>query len=75
MLSSFVVLPMVSHVPLFPALTTQLEALQLATGDASNALNAQGETLEACLQDVQMRAREVVIHGICRSAAITLAIA
>jgi hypothetical protein len=75
MLSSFVDLPMVSHVPLFLALTTQLEARQLATGDASSALNAQGETLEACLQDVPVCTREVVLHGIYRSATIALAIA
>jgi hypothetical protein len=54
---------------------TQLEDLQLATGDASSALNAQGKTLEACLQEVPVRAREVALHGVCRSAAVALAIA
>jgi hypothetical protein len=40
MLPSFVNLPMVSHVPSFPALTAQLETLQLVAGNASSTLNA-----------------------------------
>jgi hypothetical protein len=47
----------------------------LAAGDASSALNARGDTLEARLQDVPMCAREVALHGIRRGAAFTLAIA
>jgi hypothetical protein len=39
------------------ALMAQLGALQVAAGDAISALNARGDTLEACLQDVLVRAR------------------
>jgi hypothetical protein len=47
-------------VPPFLVLTVQLEALQLVAGDASSVLNAWGDTLEARLQDIHVRAREVV---------------
>jgi hypothetical protein len=53
----------------------QLEALQLAVGDASSALNTRGDTLEARLQDVPVRARKVALHGVRHYAAIALAIA
>lgn len=57
------------------ALTAQLEVLQVAVGDAAGALNALGNTLEARLQDVPVRAREVAFHGVRRGAAVALAIA
>lgn len=62
---------------MFPlsALTAQLEALQEAAGDATSALNARGDTLEARLQDVPMRAREVALHGVRRGAAVALTMA
>jgi hypothetical protein len=47
----------------------------LAAGDASSALNAQGDTLEVCLQDVPISAREVALHGVCHGATVALAIA
>ena len=47
----------------------------MEVGNASNALNAQGDTLEARLQDVPVRARKVALHGIHRGAATALAIA
>ena len=66
---------MVSCIPLFLALTAQLEALQLAAGDASSALNARSDTLDARLQDVPVHAREEALHGVRRGAAVALAIA
>jgi hypothetical protein len=53
----------------------QLDALQLAAGDASSALNTRGDTLEARLQDVPVRAREVARHGVRHGAVVALAIA
>jgi hypothetical protein len=32
--------------------------------DATNTLNAWGDTLVACLQDVPIRAREVALHDV-----------
>ena len=66
---------MVSCIPLFSALMAQLEALQFAAGDASSALNARSDTLDARLQDVPMHAREEALHGVRRGAAVALAIA
>jgi hypothetical protein len=66
---------MVSCASLSSALTAQLEALQIAVGDTAGALNAQGETLEVCLQDIPMRVREVALHGFHRGAIVALAIA
>lgn len=45
-------------------LTQQLETLQLVVNDAAGALNAQGNMLEICLQDIPVRAREVALHGV-----------
>jgi surfactin synthase thioesterase subunit len=53
----------------------QLEALQLAVGDATGALNARGDTLEDRLQDIPMHAREVALHGVRRGAVVALEIA
>jgi hypothetical protein len=55
---------MASSVSLSLALTVQLEALQVAVGDAIGALNARGDTLEDHLQDASVRVREVALHGI-----------
>jgi len=66
---------MVSCVPSFLALTSQLEDLQLAASDASSALNARDNTLESRLQDVPVRAREVALHGVRHGVAIIMAIA
>jgi len=53
----------------------QLEAVQLAAGDSFGALNAWGDTLEDCLQDVPVRAREVAPHVIRHGATVAVAIA
>ena len=66
---------MVSCVPSFLALTSQLEDLQLAASDASSALNARDNTLESRLQDVPVRAREVALHGVRRGATVAPTIA
>jgi hypothetical protein len=47
----------------------------LAVGDTTSALNAWGDTLEVCLQDVPVHAREVALHGVHHGAAVALAIA
>ena len=65
---------MVSCVPSFLALTAQLEALQLAVGDATGALNGRCDTLEDRLQDVPVHTMEVSLHGVCHGAAVALAI-
>ena len=44
-------------------------------GDATSALNAQGNTLGDHLQDISVRAREVALHGVYHGAAIALTIA
>ena len=37
-------------------------------------MNAQGDTVVACLQDVRNRVREIAGHGVHRGAAVTLAV-
>lgn len=43
--------------------------------DTISALNAHGNTLVDCLQDVLVRAREVALHGIRNGAIVSLAVA
>ena len=43
--------------------------------DTTGALNALGDTLEACLQDVPIRTKVVAHHGIRRDASVIVAIA
>ena len=43
--------------------------------DASGALNARGDTLEVHLEDIPIRVREVVLHGVHHGAAVALVIA
>ena len=42
----------------------QLEALQLASNDVADTLNARGGMLVAHFQDVPVRARVVALHGV-----------
>jgi hypothetical protein len=46
------------------ALTEHLEALQLATNNVVRALKARGDLLVNRLQDIPVRAREIVLHGV-----------
>jgi hypothetical protein len=66
---------MIPRVILFSTLIAQLEALQLAADDTAGALNAQGDTLVARLQDIPMHARDVALHDVCHGAAVAMAIA
>ena len=56
-------------------MTEQLEALQLAANNAAVALNARGDLLVNCLQDIPVLAREVTLHGVRHGATVTLGIA
>jgi hypothetical protein len=53
----------------------QLEALQVAAGDAAGALNARGESLEVHLQDIPVHVREVALHCVHHGTVVALAIA
>ena len=47
----------------------------MVVNDATSTLNAQGDTLAACLQDIPVRTREVALHGVRHGATVALAIA
>jgi len=57
------------------ALTAQLESLQLATNVAVDAVNARGSSIDARLQDVLVRIREIALHGIRHGVAVVLTMA
>ena len=54
------------------ALTAQLESLQLAANAAVDAINARGASIDACLQDIPARVREIALHGVCHGASMAL---
>jgi hypothetical protein len=56
-------------------LENHLETLQRAALGVVAAVNARGFSLEDCLQEIPIRAREVAIHGIHYGASAALAIA
>ena len=60
---------------ILPALTARVENLLLAAGNAADALNARGETMELRLQDIVLRAREVAHHGVRHGTSVGLAAA
>jgi hypothetical protein len=47
----------------------------MAVNNATGALNARGDLLASCLQDIPMRAGEITLHGVCHGAAVALTIA
>ena len=53
-------------------MTAQLESLQLATNAAVDAVNARGSSIDAHLQDVLVRVREIALHGVRHGAAMAL---
>ena len=50
----------------------QLESLQLAANEATDAVNAWGSPIIARLQDVPVRVREIALHGVHHGAAVAL---
>ena len=50
----------------------QLESLKLATNVAADAVNARGSPIDAHLQDVPVRVREIALHGVRHGAAVAL---
>ena len=50
----------------------QLESLQLAVNVAMDAINARGSPIDACLQDVPIRVREIALHSVRNGAAVAL---
>ena len=58
-----------------PALTVQLENLQLAANAATAAVNAHDPLLINRLHDVLARAQEIALHGVRRGAIVALAVA
>jgi hypothetical protein len=57
------------------ALTEHLEALQLATNNVVGALKAQGDLPVNRLQDIPVRAREIVLHDVRHGVVVALTIA
>ena len=53
----------------------QLESLQLAANVATDAVNARGSPIDARLQDVPVRVREITLHGVRHRAAVALSAA
>jgi len=60
--------------PFFLVLESQIQALHIAAATATNAVNAQGDTIVARLQDVRNRVQEVARHGAHRGAAIAITV-
>ena len=56
-------------------LESRHKILQRAAHGTVAAVNARGVSLEDCLQDIPIRAREVTTHGVCYGAGAALAIA
>ena len=63
------------HVLLIAALMEQLEALQLAANNAAGALNARGDLLANCLQDIPVCTGQIALHGVHHGATVALTIA
>ena len=53
----------------------QLESLQLAANAAVDAVNAQGCPIDARLQDIPVRVREITLHGVRHGVAVVLTVA
>jgi hypothetical protein len=54
------------------ALIEELEALQLAAINAVGALNARGDLLTNCVQDIPARTGEIALHDVRHGAAVAL---
>ena len=54
---------------------SQVQTLHAAAATATESVNAHGNTVVACLQDIPRRVREVAGHGFRRGAAVALATA
>ena len=53
----------------------QLESLQLAANAATDAINARGSLIDARLQDILVRVREIALHGVRHGAVVALTMA
>ena len=53
----------------------QLESLQLATNAATDAVNARGSLIDACLQDIPARVQEIALHGVRHGASVAFTVA
>ena len=53
----------------------QVQTLHATAATATESVNARGDTITACLQDIPNRIREVAGHGVRRGAAVALATA
>ena len=49
-----------------------MESLQLAANAATDAVNARGSSIDARLQDVPVRVREIALHGVHHGAVVAL---
>ena len=58
-----------------PALSAQLESLQLATDYAAQSVNTRGAVLVVRLHDIPNCAREITLHGVHHGATVALAVA
>ena len=58
-----------------PALSAQLESLQLAADYATQLVNARGAIPTVRLHDIPNHAREIALHSIRHGAAVALAMA
>ena len=54
------------------ALTVQLESLQLAANEATDAVNARGPLINARLHDIPARIQEIALHGVRHGASVAL---
>ena len=52
-----------------------MESLQLAANAAVDAINARSSLIDARLQDVPIRVREIALHGVRHGAAVALTVA
>ena len=50
----------------------QLESLQLAANAAADAVKARGSLIDARLQDILARAREIALHGVHHGTSVAL---
>lgn len=57
-----------------PALSAQLESLQLAVDYATQSVNARGAVPVVRLHDISNHSREIALHSICHGAAVALAV-
>jgi len=60
--------------PFSLVLVSQIQALHIAAANATDAMNARGDTVVTRLQDVRNRVREIASHGVHRGATVAIAV-